>query len=261
MQPIETLSQTEALGLRGLLFDLDDTVLDRGSLTEPAYRALFRLKEAGLELFAVTGRPSGWGAVLARQWPIAGAISENGAIAHYRRGHGVTCLDPLTPAERALRRERLTSLVTEIGRQFPELEPADDVDARRSDFTFDIGERLRPPPERVAEAAAFARARGAKTVSSSVHLHVSFDASDKASGAVRLLRQLSGVDPTQALYRYGFIGDSANDAACFAAFRTSIAVRNLSGRPALLPRFVTLGERGAGFAEAAAILCERRNRG
>ena len=261
MRTIETLSPEEARGLRGLLFDLDDTVLDRGLLTEPAYRALFRLSEAGLELFAVTGRPAGWGAVLARQWPIAGVVSENGAIAHYRSGHGVTCLDPLTAAERVERRERLASLVTEIRSRYPELEPADDVDARRSDFTFDIGERLRPPAERVADAAAFARARGARTLSSSVHLHVSYDASDKASGAVRLVGRLLGVDPTSALYRYGFIGDSANDAACFAAFHSSIAVRNLSGRPALLPRFVTRGERGAGFAEAAAILCERRNRG
>lgn len=261
MQPIESLGRDEARRLRGLLFDLDDTVLDHGLLTEPAYAALFRLREADLELFAVTGRPSGWGAVLARQWPIGGVVSENGSIAHHRAGSAVECLDPVSPTERRSRRRRLEELVSELRARFPELQPADDVDARRSDFTFDIGERLRPPRELVAGAAAFARARGAKTVSSSVHLHVSFDAADKASGAVRLLRRLSGVDPTLALSRYAFIGDSANDSACFAAFRSSIAVRNLSGRPALLPRFVTRAERGAGFAEAAAILCDRRNRG
>jgi HAD superfamily hydrolase (TIGR01484 family) len=261
MQPIEALDSERARRLRGLLFDLDDTVLDRGLLTEAAYGALFRLKEAGLELYAVTGRPSGWGAVLARQWPVAGVVSENGAIAHYRAGSAVECLDPAPPEERRRRRTCLSRLVSELRDRFPELEPADDVDLRRSDFTFDIGERLRPPQERVTEAAAFARARGAKTLCSSVHLHVGFDAADKASGAVALIGRLSGTDPTLALYRYAFIGDSANDAACFAAFRTSIAVRNLSGRPALLPRFVTRGERGAGFAEAAAILCERRNQG
>jgi HAD superfamily hydrolase (TIGR01484 family) len=261
MRPIEQLSNDEARRLRGLLFDLDDTLLDRGVLTERAYAALFRVREAGLELYAVTGRPAGWGAVLARQWPIDGVVSENGAIAHYRAGAAVECLDPVAAPERRVRRSRLGSLVAELRGRFPELEPADDVDARQSDFTFDIGERLRPPAERVAEAAAFARARGAGTVTSSVHLHVGFDASDKASGAVRLIRRLSGVDPTLALFRYAFIGDSSNDSACFAAFRCSIAVRNLSGRPALLPRFITRGERGAGFAEAAAILCGRRNRG
>jgi len=36
---------------------------------------------AGLALVAVTGRPAGWGRVLARQWPVAGCIAENGAVA------------------------------------------------------------------------------------------------------------------------------------------------------------------------------------
>lgn len=261
MKPIASMTSEEAQRLRGLLFDLDDTLLDHGLLTERAYSALFRLREAELELYAVTGRPSGWGAVLARQWPIAGVVSENGAMAHYRDAAAVECFDPVPPEERKRRRERLAELVGEMRSRFPELEPTDDVEARRSDFTFDIGERRRPPAELVAAAQKFARDRGATTVSSSVHLHVSFDAADKASGAVRLIRKLTAVDPTLALSRYAFIGDSSNDAACFAAFRSSIAVRNLSGRPALLPRFVTAAERGAGFAEAAAILCERRNRG
>ena len=49
------------------------------------------------------------------------------------------------------------------------------------------------------EVVAFARERGATVHVSSVHLHVGFDAVDKASGAVRLLRTLRGVDATAAL--------------------------------------------------------------
>jgi hypothetical protein len=48
MKPLSHLTATEAKGLRGLLFDLDDTVLDEGRLTEHAYGALFRLSRAGL---------------------------------------------------------------------------------------------------------------------------------------------------------------------------------------------------------------------
>lgn len=47
--------------IRGVLFDLDDTLLSHGVLTEEAYSALWLLRRHGLRLVAVTGRPSGWG--------------------------------------------------------------------------------------------------------------------------------------------------------------------------------------------------------
>ena len=71
---------------------------------------------------------------------------------------------------------------------------------------------------------------------------------------MRLIHSLRGVDPSAVLTRYAFIGDSENDASCFAAFRHSIGVQNLSGRPTVPPRFITTRERGAGFVEAASAL-------
>jgi hydroxymethylpyrimidine pyrophosphatase-like HAD family hydrolase len=159
-------------------------------------------------------------------------------------------------SERVRRQKALSALVAEVGAQFPELVPADDVPLRRTDFTFDIGEQQRVPRERVALVRAFAEARGASTLASSVHLHLSFDREDKASGAVRLIRTLRAFDPSAILTRYAFIGDSENDAACFAAFQHSIGVRNLSGRPTLTPRYLTTRERGAGFVEAVTALLE-----
>ena len=75
MTPLAALPADAARGLTGLLFDLDDTVLTHGMLTKSAYDALWRLHESGLRLVAVTGRPSGWGEVIARQWPIDGAVT------------------------------------------------------------------------------------------------------------------------------------------------------------------------------------------
>jgi HAD superfamily hydrolase (TIGR01484 family) len=260
MLPIDRLETDEARSLAGLLFDLDDTFVDHGKLGEAAYGALFRLREAGLELVVVTGRPAGWGEVLARQWPVLGVVTENGAIALSRRRDRVIRIDPTDAAQRQLRRERLALLVAAVRERCPALSPADDVDARCSDFTFDIGEHQRLPEETAQEAIEFCRGQGARVTRSSVHLHVSFDGDDKASGAVRLLGASLGVDPTTARFRFAFIGDSENDAACFAAFRTTIAVRNLSGRPTVQPRFVTRAERSAGFVEAAERICERRLR-
>jgi HAD superfamily hydrolase (TIGR01484 family) len=256
MLPINALATRAPRRLRGLLFDLDDTLLDHAKLTEAAYSSLFRLREAGFESYAVTGRPAGWAAVIARQWPIDGAIAENGALAFVADERGLHTLDPVEGSERQRRQRALARLVAEAQAEFPELVPADDVPLRRTDFTFDIGEQERVPRERVAQVKAFAEARGASTLASSVHLHLSYDREDKASGAVRLIRQRSGLDPSAILTRYAFIGDSENDAACFAAFRHSIGVRNLSGRPTLTPRYLTTHARGAGFVEAVTALLE-----
>jgi HAD superfamily hydrolase (TIGR01484 family) len=256
MLPISSLPERAPRRLRGLLFDLDDTLLDHAKLTEAAYASLFRLREAGFESYAVTGRPAGWAAVIARQWPIDGAVAENGALAFFADGRGLHTFDPVLPAERLRRQRLLAALVDAVHAEFPELVPADDVPLRRSDFTFDIGEQQRVPPARVALVKAFAEARGASTLASSVHLHLTFDRADKASGVVRLIRALRAADPSEILARYAFIGDSENDAACFAAFQHSIGVRNLSGRPTLTPRYLTTRERGAGFVEAVNALLQ-----
>jgi HAD superfamily hydrolase (TIGR01484 family) len=261
MLPIDALTTDEAKSLHGLLFDLDDTLLDRGRLMEAAYSALFRLNEVGLKLYAVTGRPSGWGELLVRQWPITGAVTENGAVCVHREGELVRRVDSVEGNERRDRRARIAMLVSDMRGRFPELAPADDVDARISDFTFDIGERRHLPVEVVDRAADFAREQGFRSVRSTVHLHVTLDGDDKASGSVRLIRALHGTDVTVARLRHAFIGDSENDQACFAAFPTSIAVKNLTGRPTVRPRFVTRGERAAGFVEAAGVLVSRRNPG
>ena len=259
MRPIDELGVAEACSLDGLLFDLDDTFLDHGRLTEAAYSALFRLRESGLATVAVTGRPAAWGAVIARQWPIVATLTENGTIAFWRKDHAVQQADLGGAGERTERLAKLSLIVSTLRRELPELEPTDDVEGRISDFTFDIGERHRVAESIVLRAIELAHRLGARTRRSTVHLHLTLDGDDKASGSVRLLARLTGVDPTAARFRYAFIGDSENDESCFAAFHTTIAVSNLSGRPSVMPRFVTRQRLGAGFCEAAAVLIARRN--
>lgn len=257
MKPLGRVPANELARLRGLAFDLDDTLLDHGSLLPSALDALYRLKAGGFELFAVTGRPASWGAVVSHQWPLDGAVTENGAVAFVKTARRVRCVDALGAAERAERRSALARLVGELRARHPELVPADDVAGRISDFTFDIGEYVKLEPERVRAVRTSAEGLGAAVTTSSVHLHVSLDRADKASGLVGLVRSVHGVDPTRALSQYAFIGDSENDAACFAAFRVTIGVANLSGRPTVAPRFVTASPRAAGFVEAANLLLGR----
>jgi len=251
MQPIERADAAHFAKLKGLVFDLDDTFLDHGELKAATYRALSELYERGLTLVVATGRPAGWGEVLARMWPVHAIVTENGAISHVRTEGLVRCLDELSPAERARTRAALEQIAGDVERKFPELRRTDDARARISDVTYDVGEYQRVPREIVSSAVEHARALGARTTVSSVHMHITLDPHDKATGCLYLFRTQFGLDTTQARMSFGFIGDSGNDAPCFAAFRTSIAVSNMSGRPSVTPKFVTRGARGAGFVEAA----------
>ncbi|MEZ4221325.1 MAG: HAD-IIB family hydrolase [Polyangiaceae bacterium] len=259
MLPLAQLAPKEARSLRGLLFDLDDTFLDHGRLHPTAYASLFEMREAGLELVAVTGRPALWAELVCRQWPLSGAIAENGNLAFAPIDGRVRRLDPVAGAERALRQQNLAKHCAELRRRFPDLVPTSDAVARGSDFTFDIGEYVQVAPERVREVMTAARQLGCCAERSSVHLHVTLDRHDKATGSLRFLREHFGVDPTLARHRYAYVGDSENDAPCFSAFHTTIGVRNLRGRPSMLPRFVTEGERSAGFVELARRLIQARS--
>jgi hydroxymethylpyrimidine pyrophosphatase-like HAD family hydrolase len=78
---------------------------------------------------------------------------------------------------------------------------------------------------------------------------------------VRLLGLTHGMDPTAATLRVAFVGDSENDASCFAAFHHSFAVANLAGRPSLLPRYRASLEKSAGFVEIANALLAGRGGG
>ena len=77
MAPLQSM---DARDLRGLLFDLDDTVTTRGKLTAAAYAAMERLHAAGRIVVAVTGRPAGWCDHIARMWPVDAVVGENGAF-------------------------------------------------------------------------------------------------------------------------------------------------------------------------------------
>lgn len=258
MKPVASFPRDAARALRGVLFDLDDTVLDHGRLTLAALGALYALAESGLLLVGVTGRPSSWGQVLVRQWPVAGMLTENGSIALVKRHNRVEVLDRVSSVERQERRERLAELVSELRARFSELEPSDDVSGRVADYSFDIAESRQVAPEVLRAASDFARERGARVVQSSIQLHVSFESDDKASGVLRFLGAEHGVDATAARYRFAFVGDSENDAPCFAAFEHGFGVANLRGRSSILPRYRARAAMGAGFAEIASALLAAR---
>lgn len=261
MRPLATLPPSSASRIVGLLFDLDDTLLSHGVLTRQAYDALWRLHDAGLKLVAVTGRPSGWGEVIVRQWPIDGAVTENGAVSVVRAGSGVCTRSEGTEVEQKQRRSRLEALVVQVAEKMPRVRLADDNHARRTDVTWDIGETERLTSSSIAELEGWVRRAGARSTCSSVHLHGSFERDDKASGAMRFVREHFDEDVGSAIYRWAFVGDSGNDAACFAAFSTTFGVANVRSftqKISVPPAWISPSERGAGFTEIADALLAAR---
>ena len=103
---------------------------------------------------------------------------------------------------------------------------------------------------------------GARSFLSSVHLHATFDPDDKASGSIAYLARAFGEDPGAATRaRWAFVGDSGNDAACFAAFRVTFGVANVRAHLARIPvtpRYVARKTMGEGFAEIARRIVEGR---
>jgi HAD superfamily hydrolase (TIGR01484 family) len=261
LKPLSALGLAEAIGLAGLLFDLDDTFLDDGRLTEAAYLALGRLSRAKLNLVAVTGRPAGFGEVLARQWPVQGVVTENGAVAFRLENGRLTRWERADESTRRARRIRIAGVFEELRNRFGEVRLSDDVHARVSDLTIDIGESQRVPADVVARIESTARDLGVRTFVSSVHLHLTLDPFDKASGTLAFLGDCLGEDPTAARHRYAYVGDSGNDAACFFAFATTFGVANVTESVARLsvpPRFLATHPKGKGFAEIADRILELR---
>jgi acetylornithine/N-succinyldiaminopimelate aminotransferase len=184
-------------------------------------------------------------------------VTENGAIHFVRRGAAIVRTETCDDVERRARRARLAKLVERVRDVVPEATLTDDVDARISDVTWDIGERMNLPEARVHRIVEEIERAGARHSQSSVHLHATFDSDDKASGAVRFCAGEFGFDPGAVLVRFAFAGDSGNDAGCFAAFRTTFGVANVRPHLARLsvpPRYVATREGGEGFAEIASAI-------
>jgi HAD superfamily hydrolase (TIGR01484 family) len=276
VKPLSALPAPIARALVGVALDLDDTLLDRGALGEAALGALYALRRSGLRLAVCTGRPASWGALAAAWLPVDLAVAENGAVAFASSRADLLPSRGARPPALPVRVRRLASAVESrrddllaLARGLVVIAEgttalADDNPGRESDVTLDVGEHQRTPAEVVARLRAVAVQAGARTSVSSIHLHLTFSNHDKASGTVAALGTLFGEDPTRALSRWAFVGDSGNDAAAFGAFELGFGVANVREHLRALsrpPAYVAESERGAGFAEIAkAIVALRAHR-
>lgn len=251
MKPLSELRG--ASRLRGLLFDIDDTLTTDGRLTAEAYAALERLQAAGRRAIAVTGRPAGWCDHIARMWPVDAVVGENGAFYFRFEGGKLRKRYHDGDVERAAKRARLGAIGARILAAVPGCALASDQPYREADLAIDYCEDVpRLPLEDAERIAVLMREAGLTAKVSSIHVNGWFGDYDKLAMTRTLFAEAFGADLDAANADYAFAGDSPNDAPMFGYFANSVGMANVSrfaGHLAAEPKFVTQREAGAGFAE------------
>ena len=261
MRPLAQWPAAERAGIVGVLTDIDDTLTTDGAITDDALEALATLAGAGLQVIAITGRPVGWSEPFAQAWPVRAIVAENGAVALARQAAGLRKLYVQDAALRVKNFERMQQVAQRIVREVPGAMLSRDSGGRETDIAIDHGEFTQLPPQRIAQVMALMRAEGMNATVSSIHVNGWYGGHNKLSGARWIVRELLGRELDAEIGRWVYVGDSTNDVLMFEHFPHSVGVANIRRfEPELAhkPRYVTLGERGAGFAEVARAVVSAR---
>ena len=260
--PLPQWAATARSNLIGVFTDIDDTLTTEGAITPDALDALAHLKAAGLHVVAITGRPVGWSVPFVTAWPVDSIVAENGAVALLPLPGGTLQKRyQQDAATRAANFDRMQQVLARIEREIPGARRATDSPGRETDIAIDHSEFTRLSEDTIASVVALMRSEGMHATVSSIHINGWYGDNDKLEGARWIVRELWGRRLDAEIDRWAYVGDSTNDQLMFRSFAHSIGVANVARFvPQLehLPRYVTEGERGAGFAEAArAILSSR----
>ncbi|MEO5795891.1 MAG: HAD-IIB family hydrolase [Rhodoferax sp.] len=272
MKPLAQWPLEARRGLVGVLTDIDDTLTTDGAITADALQALADLKAAGLVVIAITGRPVGWSEPFACTWPVDAIVAENGAVAlqnlsqidlqriPYLRGQ----LSKLYIQDVSTRRAnfaRMQQVAQRVLAEVPGAKLSEDSAGRETDIAFDHSEFTQLSPDKIAQVAAILQSEGMHATVSSIHINGWFGGHDKWVGACWIVKSLLGRDLAAERDLWAYVGDSTNDQRMFEALPNSIGVANVlrfESQLACKPRYITLKERGAGFAEAVfAVLAAR----
>ncbi len=255
MQPLGLLPIHIRHRIRGVLFDIDDTLTSEGQLSAKSYSAMERLHTERFVVIPITGRPAGWCDHIARMWPVDAVVGENGSF-YFRYNHADERLDKrfsVDDIHRCENRRRLKELANLILSKVPGCALASEQRYRESDLAIDYCEDVTPLGEtEVAHIVQLFHQAGAHAKVSSIHVNGWFGDYDKLSMTRTLMSECFGVDLDAERERYLFVGDSPNDAPMFAYFPNSIGVANVADfgdRITPQPAYVTKQRCGAGFVE------------
>jgi HAD superfamily hydrolase (TIGR01484 family) len=266
MQPLRHWPAAARARIAGVLTDIDDTLTTEGAVTPDVLQALAALKRAGLHVIPITGRPVGWSEPFALAWPVDAIVAENGAVAltHGARPGALRKLYMQDAAVRAANFERMQQAARRIVAAVPGAMLSRDSGGRETDIAIDHSEYTHLPPPLVDRVVALMRAEGMNATVSSIHINGWYGDHNKLAGARWIVRELLQRALDAELERWVYVGDSTNDVLMFEHFPHSVGVANIrrfEDQLAFKPKYVTEGERGAGFAEVTQALLDARGAG
>lgn len=258
MRPLRDVPRQALARVRFVLTDMDDTLTHRGRLSARTYAALERLEDAGIPVVPVTAAPAGWADQMARMWPMAGVIAENGGVFLRRTARGDAGRSVWHgEADQGGVTARLSALAAEIAGEIPAAVPAADQPFRLTSLAYDV------PSDPALRAALIERFRsaGADVTVNSLWVLGWFGGYDKLSAARRVMAAAYGLDIDAEPDAVAYAGDSLNDAPMFGFFPTSVGVSTVADYLADLPKppaWITEGPGGDGFVELAEALLRAR---
>ncbi len=266
MRPIETCPDAELRQIRYVLCDIDDTLTDGGRLGARAYSAMADLQAAGIKVIPITGRPAGWCDLIARQWPVAGVVGENGAFYFRYDDQARRMIRQYfrTLIERQTSAAALDVIAKEVLAKIPGAAISADQAYREADLAIDFCEDVAPlSAGDVTRIVDIFKAHGAVAKVSSIHVNGWFGDYDKLTMTRRFMADSFALDlnETASAATCMFVGDSPNDAPMFGFFKHSVGVANVRDfldQCAHRPKWITRARGGGGFAQLAQLILQAR---
>jgi HAD superfamily hydrolase (TIGR01484 family) len=260
MKPLAEFPVEARQRIRVVLTDIDDTLTSGGHLHAAAYAALERLRNSGLLVIPVTGRPAGWCDHIARMWPVDAVVGENGAFwfRHDSKARKLVKRYVIDAGQRELRAQRMQAVAERVLREVPGCAIASDQAYREADLAIDFCEDVAALPRpAVMKIVEIMQAEGLTAKVSSIHVNGWFGGYDKLSTTRLMLREDFGIDIDRERETIVFAGDSPNDQPMFAFFPNAVGVANVSEMADMmmdLPAWITPSAGSHGFAELAEAL-------
>ena len=260
MKPFDQFPAFLKKNIKYVLTDIDDTLTVDGRLPAPAFIAMERLKNAGIKVIPITGRPAGWCDHIARMWPVDGLVGENGAF-YFRYDDSLKKMQRRyfkSEEQRIADRHRLEKLKAEILLKIPGCRVSVDQAYREADLAIDYCEDIeRLPDHDIDKIVSLFENAGAQAKVSSIHVNGWFGDYDKLSMTGILFKEVFGHHLEEVKDQVIYTGDSPNDVPMFAYFPHSVGVANVKqfeGKMDHYPAWITQNEGGYGFAEMVNIL-------
>ncbi len=257
MRSVHRMPGGTARSLHTVLADIDDTLTTDGRLPACAYSALEHLDRSGLRVAVVTGRPAGWCDMIARFWPVAGVVGENGGLcfAYDRSRRRMRRIYAAERGEREESARRLRRVRDRILAEIPGARVSADQAYRETDLAVDFREDVDPlTPADVERIRSLFEECGAQAKVSSIHVNGWFGDHDKLAMSRRFAESVLGTDLETERERILYCGDSPNDAPMFEFFPNSCGVANVvrfRGQLSAEPTWISRREGGEGFSEIA----------